>query len=109
MALSECDVGIILHKLCDLTHNTIPNKVYDYLYSGLPVISTKMKPLIRVINDFDCGLLVEENPESVAKSFMKLYNNKKIYRIYQNNTTKLFSVLDKIILSNEDKITAILT
>jgi glycosyltransferase involved in cell wall biosynthesis len=50
-----------------------PNKLYDYMYSGKPILQS-----IDIDNDIvkkaNCGLCVEaENPESIADGILKLF------------------------------------
>jgi len=71
-AMSEGDVGIILHRVCDLTQHTVPNKLFDYMSVGLPIVATPLKPVARVIEREGCGLIVEENPQSVADGLRDL-------------------------------------
>jgi glycosyltransferase involved in cell wall biosynthesis len=45
MILKYCDIGIVPFKLNKLTKGVSPIKIYEYLASGLPVISTRWKEL----------------------------------------------------------------
>ncbi|SHK08238.1 glycosyltransferase family 4 protein [Rhodothermus profundi] len=71
-AMSEGDIGIIFHRVCELTNHTMPNKIYDYLSVGLPVCATPMKPVVRFVNKEGCGIIVEEDPHKVAEGLMTL-------------------------------------
>lgn len=70
--MAEADIGLILHKVCDLTQHTIPNKLFDYMSVGLPVISTQLKPIMKVMDIEQCGIAVSETAEAVAEGFKTL-------------------------------------
>src|SRR5690606_6846381 len=36
--------------------HTIPNKIFDYMRAGLPVLTTNVKPISRIIESEECGL-----------------------------------------------------
>ncbi len=76
-AMSEGDIGIILHRVCDLTNHTMPNKVYDYMSVGLPVCATPMKPIVRLVEKENCGIIVREDPDEVAKGIISLIMNRE--------------------------------
>jgi glycosyltransferase involved in cell wall biosynthesis len=77
-ALTEGDLGLILHRLCDLTHHTMPNKLFDYMSVGLPVVATRMRPVARVIAAEGCGVLVDDNAESVAQAIEGLLGDAEL-------------------------------
>jgi glycosyltransferase involved in cell wall biosynthesis len=83
--LASADIGILLHKVCDLTQHTIPNKLFDYMYAGLPVISTKLNPVMRILALEACGIAVNENPEAVAAGMSDLIANVEKRRSFAAN------------------------
>lgn len=54
--LTQADVGIIPHLVNPMTQNTQPNKMFEYMAAGLPVISTPLTPISRVLNAEKCGI-----------------------------------------------------
>lgn len=48
--------GVIPHLVSDHTNTTIPNKIYDYMGLGLPVIASDAIPMKRLINEVGCGV-----------------------------------------------------
>lgn len=53
--VEESDAGIIPHRVTAHTSSTIPNKLFEYMAMGIPVIATNMQPVRRVIEESDCG------------------------------------------------------
>ena len=70
--LTAGDIGLILHRVCDLTQHTVPNKLFDYMSVGLPVVSTRLRPVTRILEGEQCGIAVDETPEAVAEGIKAL-------------------------------------
>jgi glycosyltransferase involved in cell wall biosynthesis len=83
--LADGDIGLILHKQCDLTHHTIPNKLFDYMKVGLPIISTSLSPVEQVINREQCGIIVEESAIYVSQAIQSLIMNVEQRRAFSRN------------------------
>ena len=66
------DIGLLLHRVCDLCEHTIPNKLFDYMAVGLPVVSTKLGPISSILKREACGVAVDEKPEAVAAEWKRL-------------------------------------
>jgi glycosyltransferase involved in cell wall biosynthesis len=56
-AIAAADLGVIPHHATELWNSTIPNKLFDYMAAGLPVISSDTAPCARIINETKCGEL----------------------------------------------------
>jgi len=55
---------------------TLPNRLYEYMYCGLPVVATDFPELRKVINDTNCGILIDsDDPKAIAEGFIFLLNN----------------------------------
>ncbi|MFZ5862711.1 MAG: glycosyltransferase family 4 protein [Nitrospirota bacterium] len=59
----QCDVGIIPHLITPHTTATIPNKLFEYMLLGKPVIATDLGPIARVIADAQCGFVYRNEAE----------------------------------------------
>lgn len=59
--LSNATVAIIPHLKSEHTDNTIPHKLFHYIYSGLPVLSSDCNPLKRVIEETGSGIVYSSN------------------------------------------------
>ena len=54
--IARCNVGVIPHVRNEHTDTTIPNKIFDYMAAGLPVIVSDALPLRRLVAEEGCGL-----------------------------------------------------
>ncbi|GFE82151.1 glycosyl transferase [Steroidobacter agaridevorans] len=53
--LNACRVGIVPHFTSDHVNTTIPNKIFDYMGCGLPVLASDAKPMVRILEQEQCG------------------------------------------------------
>lgn len=58
--ISQADVALIPHIKSPHTDNTIPHKLFQYIYAGLPVLSTNCAPLERIINETNSGFIYQD-------------------------------------------------
>ncbi|MEO6339791.1 MAG: glycosyltransferase [Caulobacteraceae bacterium] len=70
--MARGDLGLILHRMCELCQHTIPNKLFDYMSVGLPVVSTRLRPIQSVLDFEGCGIVVDDNPPAAAAAMAKL-------------------------------------
>jgi glycosyltransferase involved in cell wall biosynthesis len=56
-AITAADIGVIPHHATELWNSTIPNKLFDYMAAGLPVISSDTRPCARIIEETKCGAI----------------------------------------------------
>ncbi len=53
--LSESDVGLMPHRKNESWDTTIPNKLFDYMAAGLPVVSSDAAPCARILRETGAG------------------------------------------------------
>jgi glycosyltransferase involved in cell wall biosynthesis len=73
--LKMFDVCVISwHKQSLYRFGISPNKIFDYMYAGKPIIQAG-EAGNDIIADAKCGLAIEpENPQALAEGIIKLYN-----------------------------------
>ncbi len=59
--LKVVKAGLIPHLSTEHTNTTIPNKIFDYMAHGLPVIGSDVAPIRRIIQEEMCGVTFEAN------------------------------------------------
>lgn len=66
--VSSCDAGIIPHYSCGLWNNTIPNKLFDYMAAGKPVLSSDVTPVRRILEETGAGVVYKDtSPEDFCE------------------------------------------
>lgn len=90
--VASCDVGIIPHFSCGLWNNTIPNKLFDYMAMSKPVLSSDTKPVKRIIEAEECGLVyADNNPSGFAKQALNLMSPELRQKFGENGAKAIVS------------------
>lgn len=89
--VSCCDVGLmILDNVPAFYYGTSPNKFFDYISSGLPVLNNYPGWLADMIKEHECGMAVApENPEAFADALCRLADDPDLRRECGPNARKL--------------------
>lgn len=89
--VSCCDVGLmILDDVPAFYYGTSPNKFFDYISSGLPVLNNYPGWLAELIGEHRCGIAVPpRDPEAFADALCKLAEAPELRREYGTNARRL--------------------
>jgi glycosyltransferase involved in cell wall biosynthesis len=89
--LQASDVGLMLFaNVWAFYYGTSPNKFFDYISAGLPVLNNYPGWVADMINENDCGLAIDPNdPKLFADALIKLYTNKDKLPEMGRNSRKL--------------------
>jgi glycosyltransferase involved in cell wall biosynthesis len=83
--LMQSDIALIPHLKYEHTDSTIPHKLFQYLYAGKPIIASDCKPIKRILEETNTGIVYEStNSEQLAKKIIELTLDKEKY----NSLTK---------------------
>jgi glycosyltransferase involved in cell wall biosynthesis len=73
--IAAADIGIVPHYATEHTNTTIPNKIYDYMVQGKPVIVSTAKNLQDIVEQTHCGRVFRDrDPEDLARAVLSLEN-----------------------------------
>jgi glycosyltransferase involved in cell wall biosynthesis len=79
------NVGLIPHISTPHIETTMPNKIFQFMMFAKPVVVSSTKPMMRVVNDAQCGLIfTERDPESLADTIGKLADGDLASRLGEN-------------------------
>lgn len=80
--VSSADIGLmVLKNVPAFYYGTSPNKFFDYISSGLPIINNYLGWLADMIEENNCGLVVNpDSPEEFADALIKLADNPELRR-----------------------------
>ncbi len=96
------DVGLSLDKDTNLNYRfSLPNKIFDYIQCGTPVLASDLPEVKNIIQSFDVGLILEEHaPKSIAKSLELMLNSdfKKTHKAQLEKAAK------ELVWENEEKV-----
>lgn len=70
----SADMGLILFQnTCPNHYYSLPNKLYEYMMAGLPIIASDLPEMAGLIRRESCGILIDpEAPEAIAKGILEL-------------------------------------
>ena len=72
----SANVALIPHVKSGHTDNTIPHKIFQYLYAGIPMIVSNCDPLVRIVNETEGGLSYRyDHPEELADIVAGFYSH----------------------------------
>jgi glycosyltransferase involved in cell wall biosynthesis len=63
---SGADIGLIIAENLGLSYYYgLPNKLFEYLYCGLPVVTSNFPEMGKIVNDYQCGWTIEPKMENL--------------------------------------------
>ena len=75
--IRACKIGIIPHLVTDHVNTTVPNKIFDYMAQGLPVLATDAAPMKRILDQEGCGITYKSgDPEDLTRKILLIFQNK---------------------------------
>ncbi|MDI6704130.1 MAG: glycosyltransferase family 4 protein, partial [bacterium] len=101
--LASSDVTIATLAKVELFKGARPNKLFDYMASGRPLICAIWGEASRVVEEAEAGICVEpENPQAMAEAILRLYNNPELRkRLGQNGRRYIFSNCSREVLASQ--------
>jgi glycosyltransferase involved in cell wall biosynthesis len=89
--MADADVGLmILANVRAFYYGTSPNKFFDYISAGLPVVNNYPGWLADLINEHQCGIAVPpDNPEAFADAIEKLADRPDLREQMGRNARRL--------------------
>ena len=102
--MNTCNIGMqLLANIPAFYYGTSPNKFFDYISAGLPVLNNYPGWISELITQNNCGIIVSpDNPVAFADSLIKLEQEKFKLPEMSVNAIKLAKhEFDRILLSNK--------
>jgi glycosyltransferase involved in cell wall biosynthesis len=83
----SADVGMSLEKDTNLNYwFSIPNKLFDYISAGIPVITGTLPEIKKIVEENNCGLIIPDiTPEKISNAIKILRDHRDLLnRLKQN-------------------------
>lgn len=65
---ADADVGLsLIENICLSYYYCLPNKLFEYLFSGIPVVVSDFPDMARVVDAYDCGWKTELSAPKVTQ------------------------------------------
>ena len=82
----KAHIGLVLREYDENTRIASPNRIYEYMMCGVPLIVEDMPVLRPVIEETGSGLLVDsENPDNVAEAVNRMLDNPQMLEEMSEN------------------------
>jgi glycosyltransferase involved in cell wall biosynthesis len=90
----NADLGLTLDKATNLNYKfSLPNKVFDYIHAGTPILSTRLVEIERIIQRNNVGILIDElTVDSLVEAIQSLQTNKSLLDELKANCKKAAKV-----------------
>ena len=97
------DLGLAIDKDTNLNyHYSLPNKLFDYIHSGIPTLSSGLIELKQIIDQYDIGYYIQtHDPKHIASVVSSIFADETRYNIVKQNTAK---AKEELCWENEEKV-----
>ena len=91
---AAADLGLALDKPLSLNYAlALPNKVFDYIQAGTPIVASALIEIETLINRHNCGVILPEvTPQVIAQKINDLIEHPERIAAYKNNCLKAAQV-----------------
>jgi glycosyltransferase involved in cell wall biosynthesis len=78
---SACDLGLSLDKDSNVNYRfSLPNKIFDYLRAGIPVLASNLTEVRRIVDSYGTGWIATDlKPEALAEQITWIKKNTEAF------------------------------
>ncbi len=99
----KAELGFTMDKPNNINHiYGLPNKIFDYLHAGVPVLSTRLVELEHIISQYDVGEFLDNNePGHIAEKVKYIFAHPELLARWKSNSALVKRDLN---WENEEKV-----
>jgi len=90
-----CNLGVSLDKPTSINYRfSLPNKVFDYVQAGIPLIATDLIEVGQLVRQYRIGILIQEvTPTEISRAILSLYADSQKMKQLQENCRSAAQIL----------------
>ncbi len=84
------DLGLSLDKDTNMNYRfSLPNKIFDYLYAGIPVLASDLVEIRKIIDTYQVGdFIPDHQPQHIAQKVNEIFSRPEKLLQWRRNTQK---------------------
>jgi glycosyltransferase involved in cell wall biosynthesis len=69
---------------------SLPNKLFEYLHAGVPVLASRLIEQEKIISQYDVGTFIDDhNPEHMARKIKEIFGDPELLNRWKQNTRRV--------------------
>ncbi|MDG1452317.1 MAG: glycosyltransferase, partial [Polaribacter sp.] len=73
---------------------SLPNKLFDFIHAGIPIVAGNMPEISRIINQYKVGVIVDDyTPKKIAEKINELLADKILLATIKKNQQETKEIL----------------
>lgn len=83
-----CDLGLAIDKNTNINYlYSLPNKLFDYLHAGIPVLSSGLPEIRKIMDEYQVGYHIQNHdPQHIAQTIKTIFSDITLYQTKKENT-----------------------
>ena len=92
----QAQLGLTLDKNTNINYRfSLPNKLFDYIHAGIPVLATKVIEVQKIIEAYNVGLFIENHePKHIADQIRLALSNVELQNTWSKNIERVAKELN---------------
>lgn len=83
----QADLGLSLEKGTNLNYTfSLPNKLFDYIHAEIPVLTSNLPEIQKIVDHYKVGELVKEvSPKEITKAIQNMFSSEEKYYTFKQS------------------------